>query len=145
MYDFQKDARNQNTHLFFSKDSLQGILKVNSEVLIMDCTYKTNRFKLPLMVITRQTALHTIFYIAFTFMAKETTPDYTWIVHQIKRLYSLLTRSDSVVILTDIKQRLMNAITLIFPHPSTAHLFCTWHINNNVTVNCKKIFNFKKV
>ena len=67
---------------------------------MMDCMYKTNCFKLSLMVITRQTALHITFYVVFAFMAKETTPDYTWVMQQIKRLYSLLTLPDPFVIVT---------------------------------------------
>jgi hypothetical protein len=44
-YSFQKSSRIQVTHLFFSKGSSQSILKTNYEVLIMDCTYKTNKYK----------------------------------------------------------------------------------------------------
>jgi hypothetical protein len=40
------------------------------------------------------------------------------------------------------KKELMNACKLKFS--STHHFFCIWHINNNVLINCKKIFDNKK-
>ncbi len=51
-YAFQKSSRNQITHLFFSKKSSQSILKTNYEVLIMNCIYKTNKYKMLLMIIS---------------------------------------------------------------------------------------------
>lgn len=50
IYEIQTNNRNQITHLFFTKRSQQEILKTNYEVLI-NITYKTNRFKIPLLVI----------------------------------------------------------------------------------------------
>ncbi len=42
-YSFQTDDRNQITHLFFVKATFQDFLKINYEVLIMNCIYKINR------------------------------------------------------------------------------------------------------
>lgn len=42
-YEMQKDEINRITHLFFIKGSSQTILKTNYEVLMMNCTYKTNK------------------------------------------------------------------------------------------------------
>jgi hypothetical protein len=43
---------------------------------------------------------------------------------------------------------LINAIAIEYRdeagHNSVAHLFCIWHINNNVLINCKKDFDTKK-
>jgi hypothetical protein len=48
------------------------------DVLFLDCTYKTNQFKLPLLVIVGTTCLNTTFYVAFCFLAKEEAGDYVW-------------------------------------------------------------------
>lgn len=61
--------------LFFCRKSSQLILKLNHEVLILDATYKTNKYKLPLFIITGVTALNTSFYVGFAFMKSEYTPD----------------------------------------------------------------------
>ena len=73
---FEKNQFDQILSLFFCKASSQKILAVNYEVLIMDCTYKTNKYKHPLMVITGVIALNTTFYVAFCFMSSEFSEDY---------------------------------------------------------------------
>jgi hypothetical protein len=51
IYFFRKNRFNQMFHFFFSKDNSQWILKVNYEMLIEDCIYKTNKYKMLLMII----------------------------------------------------------------------------------------------
>jgi hypothetical protein len=80
---FQKDCLNQVTHLFFAKKSSQSILKINYEVLIMNCIYKINRYKMSLMIIFDQTVLHKTFYVVFCFMTKKKQNDYVWVLQQL--------------------------------------------------------------
>ncbi len=101
---FQKNRRNQITHLFFSKKSSQFMLKTNYEVLVMNCTYKINRYKMPLFIISDQTALHKNFYVAFCFMSKKKQNDYMWILQQLRSLYAKMEIPDSTVLLTDMKK-----------------------------------------
>ena len=105
----------------------------------MDCTYKTNRFKMPLLIIGGQTALHTTFYVAFYFMHEETNESYIWAMTRLKVLYSQLELSSPTTTVTDMDRGLMSAFELILP--STSHLLCIWHINKNVLAHCKKSFS----
>ena len=73
---FLKDSKDRVTHLFFARSSSQEMLKENWEVVIMDATYKTNRYKLPLLIITGINALGGSFYVAFCFLAGEQFEDY---------------------------------------------------------------------
>jgi len=52
------------------------MLKRNSEVLIMNCIYKINRYKMSLLIITEVTALNTSFFVGFCFMEAEKTANY---------------------------------------------------------------------
>ena len=139
---FVRFANNPITHqlefLFFCQKSSQQILKINYEVLILDATYKTNKYKLPLLVITGVTALNTSFYVAFAFMKSEHTPDYVWVIEQLKELYNELDIPYPSVLLTDTQGALINACVTIFP--TSAHMLCIWHIENNITKNCSKYF-----
>ncbi len=102
---YQKNRRDQITHLFFfSIRSSQIILKNNFEVLVMNCTYKINKYKMLLFIVSDQIALHKIFYVAFCFMTKKKQNDYVWILEQLKRLYQQLQLSDSTVLLTNMKK-----------------------------------------
>ncbi len=143
VYFFRKNRFNQVSHLFFSRESSQTILKANYEMLIEDCIYKINKYKMLLMIIFDQIALHKTFYVVFCFMTKEKQNDYVWIMKQLKSLYQQLKISqNSTVFVTNMKKELMNVCKLTFS--SINHLLCIWHINNNVLINCKKSFVFKE-
>ena len=73
---YQKNIKDQIIHLFFARRSSQNVLQKNHEVLIMNCIYKTNRFKLSLLMISDQTILHSIFYVVFVFLVKKKIIDY---------------------------------------------------------------------
>ena len=62
--------------LFFISSSMQQMLARNPDVLILDCTYKTNRYKMSLLVITEVTNLNTSFYADFCFLRSENIENY---------------------------------------------------------------------
>ena len=65
------------THLFFCRASSKNILKHKSEVLLINATYKTNRYKLFLVIVTGCTALNSTYNVAFAFVSGELIDDYT--------------------------------------------------------------------
>ena len=106
----QKNEKNQITHLFFMAKTSQKILKKNHEVLTMDCIYKTNRYKMPLLIISGQTALNTNFYVAFCFLHQKKSADYLWALQNLHAIYSQLHLPWPTVIITDMKKG-MHAIS----------------------------------
>ncbi len=141
-FSFQKNNHNQISHLFFFKEFSHNILRFNFEVLVLDCIYKTNKYKMSLLIIFEQIALHRKFYVTFCFMIREKFDDYSWAFDQLKLLYKQLKILDLIVFVIDVKKPLMNARYLIFSQFN--HLLCIWHINDNVLINCKKKFFTKK-
>lgn len=139
---YLKDQKERVTHLFFSRTSCHKILKSNWEVLIMDCTYKTNKYKIPLLVITGTTALNTSFYVAFCFLEKEEREDYTWALQQYREMCIFLDVPDPIVNITDREAALILAHYEVFPQ--TRHILCIWHINKDVLANCKAKFGAKE-
>ena len=137
----QKNIKNQIIHFFFARCSSQKFLQKNFEMLMMNCTYKINCFKLSLLMIIDQTTLHFIFYIVFVFIKKKKMNDYIWIMQQMKILYESLNLSALVVVIIDMKRDLINEIFQIWFHSRTAHFLCTWHICKNIVINCKKQFS----
>ena len=136
----KKDSSTQRLeHMFFARKSSQELLKINYEVLILDATYKTNRYKLPLLVITGVTALNTSFYAAFAFMSSESTEDYLWVIEQLRELYQHLDIPDPSVLLTDCQLALIRACWTVFPKADA--LLCIWHIDKNVETHCRQYFD----
>ena len=105
----------------------------------MDTTYKTNRYKMPLFVITGVNTLNRTFYIGFAFIHKEKITTYEWVLQQLKELYQELHLSPPEIILTDHEKALIGGIRLVFT--DTVLLLCLWHIQNNVASKCKHHFN----
>ena len=130
------------THLFFIEKNTADILRKNSEVLLMDCTYKTNKYKLPLLVIVGHTALGTTFYVGFAFLANEREADYQWVLQALHTYLTEMSISFPTVVVTDRDLALINALATVFPLVS--HLLCVWHVNKNVLAYCKPSFVTKE-
>ncbi len=122
-------------HLFFSRESSQIILKTNYEVLIMNCIYKTNKYKMLLMIIFDQIELHKIFYVAFCFMFKEKQNDYVWIMKQLKALYEKVKLSDSTIVVTDMKRDKISTFNISLIISSNISLKILLIISLNILLN----------
>jgi MULE transposase domain len=105
-------------------------------VFIMDCTYKINKYKIPLLNIIGITCFNTSFYSGFIFLKKESTENYVWALEMFKNI--LWQENQQSVLITYRELTLMNVIPIIFS--STTHILCVWHINKNILVKCKKFF-----
>ncbi|KAI0994658.1 hypothetical protein K3495_g13523, partial [Podosphaera aphanis] len=67
------------TRLFLAHiPTTRELLAKNCQVITLDCTYKTNRFKMPLLNIVGQTCLGTSLNIGSCFLSGETQADYEW-------------------------------------------------------------------
>ncbi|XP_052193761.1 uncharacterized protein LOC127802110 [Diospyros lotus] len=106
----------------------------------MDCTYKTNRYRYPLLQIVGVTSTELTFPVAFAFMDHEYEDNYTWVMERLQSLMgsNIFPR----VVVTDRELALINAIHKVFPNATT--LLCRWHISKNVLANCKKFFDRKE-
>lgn len=129
--------------LFFAKTTFQKVLKLNYKILLMDCTYKINIYKIPLCIITGFTFLNITYYIAFTFLLAETVNDYYWVLGIVKKLYNFLNILDSKIIIININPSIICIISKKFP--LTSHLLYFWHMNKNVITNYKKLFEDKEL
>ena len=89
-----------------------------------------NIHNLPLLVITKVTAINASFYTAFSFQVGENEENFIQSLQSLKKLYKHLDIPDPQVILTDHDLVLMKIIKAIFSN--TMNLFCVWHIDMNV-------------
>ncbi len=93
--------------------SSQNILKYNYEVLLIDTTYKTNKYKMLLIIISGVTLLNTSYYVAFAFVSKKTYEVYKWLFEYVKDLYKYLDIPDLNVILTNTQNSLIWTILIV--------------------------------
>ncbi|CAN6718572.1 unnamed protein product [Malus baccata var. baccata] len=115
-YNIEYDHESHLTHLIFAHPLTIELTKSYPYVFVMDCTYKTNKYKMPLLDIIGVSSFNTSFYSCFI----------------------LGVDNHPMVIITDRELALMNAIRIVFP--STSNLLCVWHIEKNILANCKAHF-----
>ncbi|PIA60745.1 hypothetical protein AQUCO_00300332v1 [Aquilegia coerulea] len=129
------------TDIIFAHPQSVSLAKCFPEVLLMDCTYKTNCFNLPLLEIVGFTSTMKTFAIAFGFLQAEKVDNFIWALEKLTEI--LEGKAEYVgVIVTDRDLALMKAISMVFP--KATHLLCRFHIMRNVESKCKKNFKTKK-
>ena len=90
-YEFRQDSDARVTELICIPDISRKFLVCFLEALIIDCTYKTNRYKLPLLDIVGQTNTNSTFYIGFGLLAAEDEVHYLVpFRHQVHRVLQML-------------------------------------------------------
>ncbi|GLT93672.1 hypothetical protein SLE2022_114520 [Rubroshorea leprosula] len=135
-YNIKHDENGCLTHIFFAHPNSIILTRSFPHVFVMDCTYKTNKYKMPLLDIIGVSCFNTSFYSCFTFMEKERVEDYVWALTMFREV--LGPNCQPLVIISDRELALMNAIQVVFP--SATNLLCVWHIEKNILSNCKRHF-----
>jgi hypothetical protein len=137
MLEYMHDDNGRITHLFFAHPTSVQMMKNWNSVLLMDCTYKTNKFKMPLLNVVGVTSFNTTFFGCFAFIKSEREEDYEWAMNCVARIFTDVPKPG--VIVTDRELALMRAINSVFPN--ARNLLCIWHIEKNVLSNCRRYFS----
>jgi len=96
------------------------LLHAFSSVLIMDCTYKINRYRMPLLEIVGLTCTDLTFFMAFMYLHHENDDNFVWTLGVLRSVMD-----DSAlpkVIVTDKELALMNVISRVFLN--VTHFLC---------------------
>lgn len=147
----QEPDSNQVQDLFFINPISMKMWRAFPHVLILDPTYKTNRYphkhfklnhlfvklcltnpynryRLPFLEIVGLTSTNKTFCIAFAFIRNEKIDNFKWVLHCLRQTLDgyMLPR----VIVTDRDIALMEACRYVFPESS--RLLCRYHIYENI-------------
>ncbi|KAL5127556.1 Protein FAR1-RELATED SEQUENCE 5 [Glycine soja] len=103
-------------------------------------TYKTNKYRLPLLDFVGVTPTRMTFSAGFAYLEGERVNNIVW---ALERFRGLFLRNDRlpVVIVTDRDLSLMNAVKTVFPE--CTNLLCRFHIDKNVKAKCKSLIDQK--
>lgn len=128
------------TDLLWAHPTRLNLLHAFPHVLFMDCTYKINKYRMPLLKIVGMTFTDMTFSVAFMFLQHERLDNFKWALDVLHCIMD-----DSAlphVIMTNRNLALINVISQVFPNAT--HLLYRWHINKNVFAKCKKLFSTKE-
>ena len=129
---------------FFTYTITIDILLQYPHALLMDFTYKTNRFGMPLLHVVGHTRVYTSFSACFYFLMNEDIQSYKWAqervakVYQPKERHSVPLSTHPIKITTDCNDGLLAAIDRVFSQSKS--LICRWNIAKNSLENCRQHF-----
>lgn len=126
--------------IFWTYDWCLDQWRKNFEVIAMDCTYKVNKYNMPLLQICGITALHTTFNIGYRLLSGDKEDCFLWVLQQMRDLMTLESITNPYVIITDYDKALKKACRAVFNN-DVQHQICIWHIMKNVVLNVKKKWN----
>ena len=130
----------QLSHLFIESPSARVIYARFSKrsVWLLDATYKTNRYGLPLLHVVGITSTNATFTLCYCFMRNVTTADYCWAMNKLKDLIYNWVITHQLTFVTDRELALMTALSELFP--TTKALLCRWHICKNIFAKQRTAF-----
>lgn len=104
--------QNNITHLFFAFPDAIKMTIISNTLLLVYATYKTNKYRMPLVHAIGVSSKYQTPSRFFCFMKSETESDYNWTFQTARRLFGEF-KID--VIMADNDLALMNAIKTNFP------------------------------
>ena len=121
--------------MVFSHPEAAKLIIAYPYVLVMDCTYKTNRYGLPFLEAVGMTSTNMTFTIAYVFLRNEKEKNFRWALAQIRALYEPGVLPS--VIVTDRELGLINAVEKEFPEAH--HMLCRRHIEMALRARALKV------
>ena len=126
-----------SNHFWTHLDAVK-LLNAFNIVFLVDSTYKSNKYRLPLLEIVGVTSTKLTILVVFEFLSSERQNNFTWALERLRGLFMTFEGGPQVIV-TDRDLTLMNVINTVFPE--CYHLLCHFHIQKNVQEKCKMLVN----
>jgi hypothetical protein len=114
------------------------LFQQHHDLIFFDSTYKTNRYRMPLLNIGGVSGNHETLSFAICFLSSEETADYNWAMQQLVDIMQKHHIPVPSCVITDREIALMTAFESSFP--LSKHMLCQWHVAMNVLAKTKKYF-----
>lgn len=131
----KKDESEVGRDIFWAHAESVKLLNMFPNMLIMESTYKTNKYAQPLFEVVGMTSTELIFVVAFAYMEYEQTENFSCLLYKLKLFFTKQGLWPHMI-LTDRDISLMKAIETKIPR--TINLLCRFRINKNVKAKCKE-------
>src|SRR5438105_1363175 len=87
------DSDGRLATLFFSHPYSINMLKEHPDVILLDCTYKTNKFNMPFLHIVSVNSTNKTFNVAFRFLLNELEKTYIFTIKSLRNLFTEVDRT----------------------------------------------------
>ena len=140
---FFRDLLDNDGHLsclFIAPRGGIDLLRRYPHVLLLDATYKTNQFNMPLLNICGSTSAKKTFSVASVLLEGEKVQHYFWTLCQLFEILADESIAFPRVTVTDRDVALIKALGSFPQLQGSVNLLCKWHIHQNVLAKCKRYF-----
>ena len=124
--------------LVYTVPTARALLRRFPTVIFLDCTYKTNRYGLPMLHIAGFTSTNQTYTAGVAFLLRETTSWYSYALSAFLDLVDPIRQLPIRVVITDREEALANALQIHLPQAYI--LNCLWHLGENIKSSCKASF-----
>lgn len=131
------DSENRLQTLFFAHPYSIEMVKEHPDVLMLDCTYKTNKFNMPFLHVVGVNSMTKTFSVAFCFLPNEQEASYDFAIDALDELFHTIDRSPQCFI-TDQETALKNSLGNYFL--DVPQRLCLWHLINNLECQVLQIW-----
>lgn len=146
-FNYQQKEDSKLSSLFFATGGMRDQYIHYNNLLILDTTFATNRFKMPLMVGGLVNNMGRTVLCFFALVSDETTLSFQFVFDCFLECFGTPPKN----IITDECKSFNSAIKIKFP--GSTHFICSWHKMNNIikqmshkgcyrNIKSKSLFNF---
>ena len=117
--------------LFFASQEQVELARCYPDIVLVDSTYKSNRYNMPLLHFGGVTPNNKFYSAAFAFMSGESEEDFYWAIDQFKLLIRFDLQPPKCFVTDNDKgmRKQRNALSQVLGVP---RILCFWHIQQNV-------------
>jgi hypothetical protein len=123
--------------VFYMSADMIYHLSRNGTVLVMDTTFKTNRFHWPLLIVCGINEHWQTIVFAIALVHHQTTTTFTWALQQMQLAVGPEKLAAVTCVVTDGDSAMSAAITELLPQ--ALHLRCIWHLEQNLRSNLNNV------
>jgi len=118
-------------------ETMKNLYSIYNDVILIDTTYKSNKFRMPLLVVAGISGEGRTFLVGFGALYSEEEFHVNWV---LSKLFSYLEKPPQVVC-TDSCPTLKKVISNVIP--DSVHLLCGWHVEQNIAKHLAPISNIQ--
>lgn len=123
--------------VYYASTEMLHHCRRNSQVLLMDTTFSTNRFSWPLCLLCAVDEHYHTVLLGIAVLHYQTTDSFEWVLHQLKSTVPEEAWAAVASVFTDGDQAMAAALTSTIPH--SQHLRCRYHLKQNLRSKLHKL------
>jgi hypothetical protein len=127
-------ATGQGRRLLFMSPPMTFNFRRNSEVIVMDTTHGTNRYRYPLLLLIGVSQYGHSVIMAVALLRNQQQDDFIWAFNEIRAFVGAEVWDAVQTVTSDGDGAMKVAISTCLPR--AFHMRCVWHILRNITDKC---------